>query len=143
MSAPSSPLSISAQMRLKRAAGMSTGDIARLFGVSYHQAYSAVVTRRASEARLMQGVLTSAGGALSLSGVVRGAATPSVARRLVAAGPASLEKLSEAQLFELHSNRGTTKSQKEAWRAVRDELDRRDPSGEWLDRAMEYEAAGK
>lgn len=38
------PLSRSAQMRAARARGMSTGDIARLFGVSYHHAYAVVVT---------------------------------------------------------------------------------------------------
>lgn len=31
-------------MRAARARGMSTGDIARLFGVSYHHAYAVVVT---------------------------------------------------------------------------------------------------
>lgn len=45
---PPRQLSAAAQMRAARAEGLSVGEIARLFGVSYHHAYANVVTKAGS-----------------------------------------------------------------------------------------------
>lgn len=104
-------LSKSAQMRRKRAEGFTVGQVARLFGVSYHQAYAAVVTHRASRDTEV--------------------ASPrgSVLTDLTAA---IMPNATEDALFTILLNRDKRKAADRV--AAREELDRRDPSGDWLER---------
>lgn len=121
-------LSKAGQMRLKKAQGMSVGDIARLFGVSYHYAYNAVVFNAKRGSRV---VTTGAPvGARRKDEVGISGLEP--APRLMT--EVQLSALTEEQLLEAVATRGKTREQKDDWRTVRDELDRRDPSGSWLDR---------
>ena len=104
-------LSQAGQMRLKKAQGMSVGDIARLFGVSYHNAYNAVVYHASRNSIL----------------VVENSRTTTKANVPVRGMTASqLAELSEEELIRLFNAPAPTKLQRLDRAVATNEIDRRD-----------------
>lgn len=98
-------LSLAAQMRRKKAEGYSTGQVARLFGVSYHQAYQAVVR--------------DAGARDTITGAK------------VEAGPEDLSTATDKALVALFNTEGNGKRFALIRRAAEDELEKRYPDGNY------------
>lgn len=114
------PHSKAALMREKKARGMSTGDIARLFGVSYHNAYQVVVVHAGANERTPAGS-SSANSAIEAN--------------------ADFTALSWPELFAVIAAPAQTRAEKGRRLEATAEADRRDPSGTWLDKQALWEKA--
>jgi len=124
-------LSQSGQMRLQHAAGLTVSEVAKMFDVSYHTAYSACVHRARADARLV----TQDGRQVALTSVDsngellerRSHHHTAGARKPVRDMTASqLAELSEEELIRLFNAPAPTKLQRLDRAVATNEIDRRD-----------------